>query len=168
VTASNLYPPSDNSGVVGSAALTWNNGQFTNLTVDSTLSVRAAIDLADSDVLRWGTSDDVTSAYNGTSNILLFNIVTASGGIDFAYQGSNVLELDSTGANVVGAFTVNGVPITGGATGAGGDEIFWENDTVVTTSYTITSGKNAMTAGPITVNGGVTVTVPSGSTWTVV
>jgi hypothetical protein len=31
-----------------------------------------------------------------------------------------------------------------------------------------TTGKNAMTAGPITVASGVTVTVPSGSSWTVV
>jgi hypothetical protein len=56
----------------------------------------------------------------------------------------------------------------GGATGAGTDEIFWENDQNVTASYTITTNKNAMTAGPITVNAGVVVTVPSGSTWTVV
>lgn len=56
----------------------------------------------------------------------------------------------------------------GGATGGGTDYIFYENDIVVTTDYTITTGKNAMTAGPITINPGVTVTVPSGSTWTVV
>jgi hypothetical protein len=56
----------------------------------------------------------------------------------------------------------------GGATGAGGDAIFWENGQNVTTSYTISTNKNAMTAGPITVNAGVVVTVPSGSTWTVV
>jgi len=55
-----------------------------------------------------------------------------------------------------------------GATGAGGDAIFWENDQNVTTSYTISTNKNAMTAGPITVDAGVTVTIPSGSTWTVV
>lgn len=56
----------------------------------------------------------------------------------------------------------------GGATGAGGDAIFWENDQNVTASYTITTNKNAMSAGPITVNSGVIVTIPSGSTWTVV
>lgn len=55
----------------------------------------------------------------------------------------------------------------GGATGAGTDAIFWENDQNVTASYTITTNKNAMTAGPITVNAGVVVTIPSGSVWTV-
>lgn len=55
-----------------------------------------------------------------------------------------------------------------GATGGGTDRVFYENDQVVTTAYTITSGKNAMTAGPITINDGIAVTVPDGSTWTVV
>jgi hypothetical protein len=56
----------------------------------------------------------------------------------------------------------------GGAVGSGTNAVFYENDTTVTGSYTITTGKNAMTAGPITVASGVTVTVPSGSSWTVV
>lgn len=56
----------------------------------------------------------------------------------------------------------------GGAVGSGTDKVFYENDINVTGSYTITTGKNAMTAGPITVLSGVTVTVPSGSSWTVV
>jgi hypothetical protein len=60
-----------------------------------------------------------------------------------------------------------------GATGAmpmggGADKLFYENDIVMTTNYTITSGKNAMSAGPITVNPGVILTVPSGSTYTIV
>lgn len=49
-----------------------------------------------------------------------------------------------------------------GATGGGSDEVFFESDTNVTTSYSITSGKNAHTVSPI-INSGVTVTVPSGS-----
>lgn len=56
----------------------------------------------------------------------------------------------------------------GGATGGGSDKVFYENGTNVTVNYTITAGKNAMSAGPITVNDGITVTVPDGSTWSVV
>ena len=56
----------------------------------------------------------------------------------------------------------------GGAAGASGNAVFYENDTNVTASYQITSGKNAMSAGPITLNAGVVVTIPSGSVWTVV
>jgi hypothetical protein len=55
-----------------------------------------------------------------------------------------------------------------GAGGGGSDEIFWENGQNVTANYTITDGKNAMSAGPITVDVGVTVTVGTGETWTVV
>lgn len=56
----------------------------------------------------------------------------------------------------------------GGATGGGADQVFFQNSQTVTTSYTITSGKNAMSAGPITINSGVVVTIPSGSVWTIV
>jgi len=58
--------------------------------------------------------------------------------------------------------------IGGGASGGGGNAAFYENDTNVTVDYTITSGKNAMSAGPITIDDGITVTVPSGSVWTIV
>ena len=58
--------------------------------------------------------------------------------------------------------------VGGGATGGGADEVFVETATTVTANYTITSGKNAMTAGPVTINSGVSITIPSGSVWTVV
>lgn len=55
-----------------------------------------------------------------------------------------------------------------GATGGGSDLVFFENDQSVTTNYTLTTSKNAMTAGPVTINSGVTVTVPSGQSWVIV
>ena len=55
-----------------------------------------------------------------------------------------------------------------GAKGAGGDHVFFENDQTVNNDYNITSGKNAMSAGPIEIDTGATVTVPSGSVWTIV
>lgn len=58
--------------------------------------------------------------------------------------------------------------ITAGATGGGSDQVFWENGQTVTTNYTITDGKNAMSAGPILIESGVTVTVGDGEVWTVV
>lgn len=54
------------------------------------------------------------------------------------------------------------------ATGGGSDKVFYENGQNVTTNYTITDGKNAMSAGPITIDNGVTVTVGAGETYTVV
>ncbi len=58
--------------------------------------------------------------------------------------------------------------VAGGASGGGTNQVFWENDQAVTTDYSITNGKNAGSFGPITINSGVTVTVGSGETWSVV
>jgi len=55
----------------------------------------------------------------------------------------------------------------GGATGGGGDEVFVENSRVVTTNYTLSTGKSAESVGPIVVNSGISVTVPSGERWVV-
>ena len=57
--------------------------------------------------------------------------------------------------------------LCGGAGGGGADEIFVENSMTVTTDYELTSGKSASSVGPITVNSGVTVTIPSGQNWVI-
>ena len=43
----------------------------------------------------------------------------------------------------------------------------YEHAHTIAANYSITSGNNAMTAGPITINSGVSVTVPTGSTWVI-
>ena len=58
--------------------------------------------------------------------------------------------------------------VAAGASGAGSDKIFWENGQTVTQNYTITNNQNAMSAGPITINNSVTVTVGDGETLTIV
>lgn len=58
--------------------------------------------------------------------------------------------------------------IGGGAVGGGTERAFYLNDQTISTNYSIPSGQNAGTFGPVTVASGAVVTVPSGSTWTVV
>jgi hypothetical protein len=58
--------------------------------------------------------------------------------------------------------------VGGGASGGGGDAVFYENDQTVTTSYTISSDKNAMSTGPLSINSGVTVTVETGARWVII
>ena len=56
-------------------------------------------------------------------------------------------------------------------TTAGGNsttEGLYEMANTISTNYTISSGNNALSAGPITINSGITVTVPTGSFWVVV
>lgn len=55
-----------------------------------------------------------------------------------------------------------------GASGTGGNRAFFENTSNITSDYTITTGYNAGTFGPVTLNTGVTVTLPANSVWTVV
>jgi len=93
-----------------------------------------------------------------------YNIVIASGG-----GGSSV----SVGMSLVSIVVCDGtnvyIPSSSDVpAGGGSDKIFFLNDTVVTTSYTVPTGKNAGTFGPVTINSGVVVTVNSGSVWTVV
>lgn len=70
-----------------------------------------------------------------------------------------------TGASITGPTGPTGsIYPTGGSP----DQIFYENQQTITANYTISTSYNAMTAGPITINSGIVVTVPSGSTWTVI
>ena len=55
----------------------------------------------------------------------------------------------------------------GGATGASGDKVFLENGQSVTASYTLTANTNASSVGPLTVNSGVTVTIPANAIWAI-
>jgi len=56
----------------------------------------------------------------------------------------------------------------GGATGGGIDRVFVLNDRTINSNYTIPPFRNAMTAGPITVADGISVTVGDNSAWVVV
>lgn len=60
----------------------------------------------------------------------------------------------------------------GGATGGGSDKIFIENGQTVTSDYTLGTtlgaAANAVSAGPVSINSGATVTIPSGSNWVIV
>lgn len=58
--------------------------------------------------------------------------------------------------------------IGGGATGGGSDDIFIENGQTVTADYTITTGKNAMSTGPVSINTDITVTIPTDSVWVII
>lgn len=49
----------------------------------------------------------------------------------------------------------------------GGDG-YTENDATISVSSTINTGRNALSAGPVSISSGITVTIPSGSVWTVV
>jgi hypothetical protein len=107
---------------------------------------------------------DITINPNGTGNVLIGNYEFDADQSVGAGQDDYVLTYDNSTGHVSLEAAAGGA----GAVGGGSDEIFYENGQTVTTNYTITNGKNAMSAGPISINSGVTVTVGTGETWTVV
>jgi chemotaxis protein histidine kinase CheA len=103
------------------------------------------------------TAGDEVNIY-AFGNFTVADVVPASTGGTFQ---SNVVVNGNLDAQT---FTQNGSPLEAGAK----EGVFWENSQTVTTNYTITSNKNAGTFGPITIDSGVTVTVPSGSRWVII
>lgn len=77
----------------------------------------------------------------------------------FRFNITNLQFEGYTGSNWIGVAGVSA------ASGASGNPILYENDSVITGSYTIGVGKNASSTGPLTINSGVTVTLPAGSRW---
>lgn len=122
------------------------------LTGDLTLNAQSDLRFADSDSSNW-------VAFQGPATIAS-NITWTLPATDAAVSG---YALVSNGSG-----TLSWSAAGGGATGGGTDDVFYENAQTVTTSYTLTTNKNAMSAGPITINSGATVTVPSGQSWVIV
>ena len=89
-----------------------------------------------------------------------------------SFSGSGASLTNLPAAQLTGTLpAIDGSNLTGiqaGATGGGSDEIFFVNGQTITSDFTIPDGKNAGSFGPITISSGVTVTVGSGETYTIV
>jgi hypothetical protein len=125
-----------------------------------------------------GVSSGGTGATSLTANgVLIGNGTSAVTAVDMSTKGSLLAGDGSGNPSTLGVgtndfvLTADSSEATGlkwaaaggaGATGAGGDQVFVENERVVTTSYTLSTNKSAMCVGPLTINTGVTVTIPSG------
>jgi hypothetical protein len=113
---------------------------------------------------------DVTGTGTGSfaATIAALAVTTAK----IATGAATLAKLDTTGTSgyVLTAQGSGVAPVWSASSGGGGPSggMFYENDITLTSNYTLTTNKNAGTFGPVTINSGVTVTVPSGSTWTVV
>ena len=118
------------------------------------------------------TGQESAGAGNPALNLI------SGGAVEAFFNGTKRFETASTGAVVTGILTAtsfsgdgsslsnlpSGAPVGGAST----NTVFFENDKAVEVNYQITSDKNAMSAGPISIAAGIAVTVPSGSVWTIV
>ena len=114
-------------------------------------------------------------SFNGTANINLPGVNTAgnqnTSGTSGGFTAGNASNLNS--GTIPDARFPSTLPAVSGAnltnisaTVAGG--AVYENAQSITSNYTVTNGKNAMSAGPIEIASGVTVTIGSGETYTIV
>ena len=95
-----------------------------------------------------------------------------NGSVELYEAGTKKFETSASGVTVTGtvaatSYTGDGSNLTGIASTVAGGAIY-ENSQTISTTHTIPSGSNGMSAGPVTVNNGITLTISSGSTYTVV
>jgi len=151
----------DNRLISGSGTANTLNGEA-NLTYDGTSVV----------IKNAGTASDI-KVYCESSNAHYTSIKSAAhsaytgGSWTFTLPGTDGAADQFLKTNGSGLSSWADVP-AGAPTGGGTDKVFFENEQTVDTDYTLTSSNNAVSAGPVTVSAGITVTVPAGAAWVIV
>ena len=170
-TATTLSVPADGSvtaAKIGSGAVT-----TAKIGADAVDGTKIADDAINSEHYTDGSID---TAHIADDQVTLAKMAgLARGKIIYGDSSGNPAALTVGSANYVlksDGTDVSWGEVAAGATGGGTNKIFWENGQTVSTNYTVgtTFGAacNALSAGPITINSGVTVTIDSGDFWTIV
>jgi len=131
-----------------------------NATVGGTLGVTGNTTLSGTLGVTGVSTFSADSTYNGTGQIKVPAGTTAQRSgtpVDGMFRYNS--DIDSFEGYVDGAW--------GGVGGAQAGGVIYENALTVTANYTLTTNKNGFSVGPITISGGVTVTIPSGARWVV-
>ena len=167
-------------------ASTASTGAFTTLAASSNATVGGTLGVTGNATF---TNDLAvngnTTLGNASGDTITLNAATATipNNLDFSGTGTirlpngttgqrpsptaGMIRYNTTEASFEGYAAGAWGSIGGGATGAGGDQVFYENELTVTTNYTLTTARNAMSTGPITINSGITVTVPTNQRWVI-
>jgi len=130
---------------------------ITYITTTATLTTSTAHGLTTGNVVT--ITGATPAAYNGTF------VITVTGTTTFTYtMASN----PGANATVVGSYVSGSWGQIGGVTGLVAGGVVYENGQTISSNYTMTTGNNGVTAGPVTVNTGIVVTIPTGSRWVIV
>lgn len=147
------------------------------------------------DILYSGTTNTLSKLSGNTTTAKKFLAQTGTGSASAAPTWDSVTPSDISGLGTMASQNANAVAITGGtvqgvaisgsstidASAIGGttpaavrgstmeaSNGIMANANSVTANYSLPSGYNGLSAGPVSVASGITVTIPSGSVWTVV
>jgi len=187
VAGSNTQVQFNNSGAFGASAnFTWNGttlavtGAIT-ASADSTFSSTGALQISAGTTaqrptgavgkIRWNSDLTQYEGYNGSTWSLLGGAVVSND--TTTSTNEYPIFASTTSGNIATVYTSNAKllykPSTGEFTSSefvAGNGLF-VNSKTVSVSYTIATGNSAMSAGPVTVASGQSVTVSSGSRWVV-
>lgn len=140
------YTPANAAGVVTSVGVS--GGTTGLITTGGPITSSGTITLGG--VLSIGSGGTGTTTANGALNNLLPTQAGNTGKI-LGTNGTNSSWIPNVGAQ-----------------GGTNNPIIFENDIHATANYTMTTGKNGVTAGPFIIDAGITITVPTGSVWVIV
>jgi hypothetical protein len=102
-----------------------------------------------------GTGTDAILVAAGIEAVSEGDFSSSSNATKLSFKtASSEAAAEKASLSSVGNFTISGA--------------IWENGRTIAANYTISSSHNAMSCGPITINSGVSVTVPSGSVWAII
>jgi hypothetical protein len=125
----------------------------------------------------WGLASAASPTFSGTATFSGDVLLSGTGVLDLPVgttaerpgtPTSGMIRFNSSLTQFEGYNGTAWGQIGAGATGGGSDTVFFENGQTVTTNYTLSTGKNAVSAGPVTINNSVVVTIPSGASWVIV
>ena len=114
----------------------------------------------DASALKFGGA---VKAQANAAGVIVTGILTAT-----SFSGTVPSSSLSGALPAISGANLTNLPPSAPVGGASTNQVFFENDKAVEVNYQITSTKNAMSAGPISINAGIAVTVPSGCSWTIV
>ena len=164
--ASNVYI-GDNAGAgnsvnsgLSNTFIGRNTGENNTASYGVCLGSRAGTSVTGNNNTIIGNEAQYNVSLSGTNNLILGANADAS-----TTSVSNEITL---GDGNITNLRVPGLGIVAQAESFAIGAAIYKNDQNISADYSITSGKNAMSAGPITIASGVTVTVTSGSTYTIV
>lgn len=161
-----------------------NNGLADAVTVKNTTGTGVAVPAGKS-MYVYNNGTNVVEAVTGAVNLSIGTLAvtgTSTFGGDSTYTGTGQVKLPAgttaqrSGSPANGMIRYNSDDagfegyqggVWGGISGAQANGCIYENNLTITSSYTLTTNKNGLSVGPISIAGGVTVTVPSGQRWVI-